>query len=455
MENRGSALSARHGTAIRLSDHFSLGRLVRFTLPSIIMLVFTSVYGVADGFFVSNFVGKTEFTAVNFIMPFLMILGSVGFMFGTGGGALIGKLLGSGDRERAEGVFSLVVAASIVCGLVLAAAGCATVRPLAAMLGAEGAMLEHCVTYARIILSALPFFVLQYAFQCLFSTAEKPKLGLYVTVAAGMTNIILDALFVAVLKTGLPGAAAATALGQCVGGIIPLVYFLRPNTSLLRLVRPRFDGGALARVVTNGFSELLSNVSMSVVSILYNMQLLAYAGEDGVAAYGVLMYVSLTFLAVFIGYSVGMSPVVSYHFGAGNVGELRSLLRKNLAFILVSALAMFVSAELLGGTVARLFVGYDDALCALTHRAFFFFSFSFLFAGFSIMGSSFFTALNSGILSALVSFLRTLVFQVAALFVFPLIWRTDGIWLSIVAAEVLSVIVTATLLVRNKRRFLY
>ncbi len=440
---------------IQLSDHFNSQRLLRFTFPSIIMLVVTSIYSVVDGFFVSNFVGKTPFTAVNFIMPFLMILGCVGFMFGTGGSALIALTMGEGDREKANQTFSLLVYTSIVCGVVLMAFGLIFIRPIAAALGGSGQMLEDSVTYGRIILLAIPAYILQYEFQCLFATAEKPRLGLYVTVAAGLTNIVLDALFVAVFSWGLEGAAAATALSQCVGGIVPLLYFSRPNTSLLRLTRARFDGKALLRTCTNGSSELMSNISMSVVSMLYNIQLLKYAGEDGVAAYGVLMYVSMIFQAVFIGYSVGAAPVISYHYGAQNYDELRGLLKKSFVIIGVFAILMFGIAELLAEPLAMIYVGYDRGLLDMTLRAFLIYSFSFLFSGFSIFGSSFFTALNDGLVSATISFLRAFVFQVIAVLVFPLIWELDGIWFSIVGAEVMAVLVTFLLIVGKRKKYHY
>ena len=440
---------------IQLSDHFNYQKLLRFTFPSIIMLVFTSIYSVVDGFFVSNFAGKTPFTAVNFIMPFLMILGCVGFMFGTGGGALIAMTMGEGDREKANQTFSLLVYVSIACGIALAVFGQLFLRPIAAVLGAEGRLLEDCATYGRVILLGLPAYVLQYEFQCLFATAEKPKLGLCVTVAAGLTNIVLDALFVAVFDWGLVGAAAATALSQCVGGVLPLVYFGRPNSSLLRLTRTRFDAKALLRTCTNGSSELMSNISMSVVSMLYNVQLLKYAGEDGVAAYGVLMYVSMIFQAIFIGYSVGAAPVVSYHHGAQNCEELRGLLRKSFVLVGAFALAMFAAAELLAKPLAMIYVGYDRGLLDITLRAFLIYSFSFLFSGFCIFGSSFFTALNDGPVSAAISFLRALVFQVIAVLIFPLIWKLDGIWLSIVGAEVMALMVTMLFLVGKRKKYHY
>lgn len=441
--------------AIRLSDHFDSKKLLQFTLPSIAMMIFTSIYGVVDGFFVSNFVGKTPFAAVNFIMPFLMILGSVGFMFGTGGSALIAKTMGEGDEQKARELFSLFVYVSAAVGIAVAALGLLFLRPIAAFLGAEGTMLDDCVLYGRIILLALPAYMLQYEFQSFFVTASKPQLGLTVTIAAGVTNIVLDALFVAVLRLGLPGAAAATAISQCVGGVIPLVYFCRPNSSTLRLTKTAFDGRALLKACSNGFSELLSNVSTSLVSMLYNFQLMRYAGENGIAAYGVLMYVNMIFLAVFIGYSVGTAPIIGYHHGAANFKELRSLLKRSLTLIGAFSAAMFFLAEGLAKPLAAAFVGYDADLMALTLHGFTIYSFSFLFAGLPIYGSSFFTALNDGLTSALISFLRTLVFQVAAILLFPLIWEIDGIWISIVAAELCAAITAACFLIRKRSVYHY
>lgn len=440
---------------IQLSEHFTYRKLLRFTLPSIVMLVFSSIYGVVDGFFVSNFVGKTAFTAVNFIIPFLMILGAVGFMFGTGGGALIAKTMGEGDDRRANELFSLIVYSSILCGVVLSGVGFLLLRPLAVALGAEGTMLQDCITYGTVLLFAIPAYVLQYEFQCLCVTAEKPNLGLAVTVASGVTNMVLDALFVAVLPFGLPGAAAATAISQCVGGLLPLLYFIRNKDGRLHLGRTHWDARALLKTCTNGSSELMSNISMSLVSMLYNAQLLHYAGEDGIAAYGVLMYVSMIFQAMFIGYSVGTAPVVSYHYGAGAHGELHNLLRKSAVIIAGFAVAMFVGARLLSGPLSRLFVGYDEALLAMTRHAFSIFSFGFLFSGFAIYGSSFFTALNDGLVSAAISFLRTLVFQVLCVLIFPLFWQVDGIWVSLVAAEAMAVCVTVVFLRVKQRVYQY
>lgn len=440
---------------IQLSDHFDYKRLLRFTFPSIVMLVFASIYGVVDGFFVSNFAGKTPFAAVNFIMPVLIILGCAGFMFGTGGSALIAKTLGEGDKKRANEVFSLLVYAAAGSGVVLAAAGFALMPAIAAGLGAQGQLLEDSVTYGRIILLALPFYILQMEFQCLFITAEKPKLGLAVTVAAGMTNMVLDALFVGAFRWGLEGAAAATTISQLVGGAIPLAYFGRENSSLLRLGRCRLDGGALLKACTNGASELMSNISASVVSMLYNARLMAQAGEDGVAAYGVLMYVSMIFQAIFIGYSVGVAPVVGYHYGAGGREELKGLLRRSAVLIGSFSVVMCLAGEGLGRPLAVLFVGYDQGLLDMTAHAFSIFSISFLFSGLAIFGSSFFTALNDGLTSALISFLRTLVFQCAAVVLFSCLWGLDGIWWSIVAAEVMAVAVTLAFLAGKRKKYGY
>ena len=440
---------------IQLSDHFTYRRLLRFTLPSIVMMIFTSIYGIVDGFFVSNFVGKTPFAAVNFIMPFLMILGALGFMFGTGGSALIAKTLGMGEKEKANRLFSFLVYISVAVGLVITVLGLLFLRPVARLLGAEGQMLNDCVTYGRVILLALPAFMLQFEFQSFFVTAQKPQLGLFVTVASGVTNMVLDALLVAVFPLGLVGAAAATAFSQVVGGIIPLLYFARPNSSLLRLGKTSFDGKALLKTCTNGSSELMSNISMSVVGMLYNIQLIRYAGEDGVAAYGVLMYVNMIFLSTFLGYAVGTAPVISYHYGAEHHDELRSLRKKSLWIIGIFSVAMVLSAEVFAGPLSKLFVGYDPVLYEMTLEGFVIYSFSFLFSGIGIFGSSFFTALNNGLISALISFLRTLVLQVAAVLLFPIFWGIDGIWLSIVAAELIAAGITVLFLIAKRRQYHY
>lgn len=440
---------------MQLSGHFGFRRLLKYTVPSIIMMIFTSVYGVIDGFFVSNYTGKTSFAAVNFIMPVLMVLGCVGFMFGTGGSAVISKTMGEGDRKKANEIFTFIVIASAVLGTALAVIGMFVLKPLAVLFGADGRLLADSVFYGKIILAALPFYVLQFEFQCLFATAGKPKLGLFVTAAAGIANMVLDALFVAVLKWGLGGAAAATAISQVLGGIIPVIYFARKNTSLLRFVKFRFDGKVLFKTCTNGSSELMSNISMSVVSMLYNVQLMKYAGENGVAAYGVLMYVSMIFQAVFIGYSVGSAPIIGYNYGAQNHSELKGLLKNGFLFIGICAVFMFAAGELLSRPLSLMFVGYDEELLDMTAHAFSIFSFSFLLSGFSIFGSSYFTALNDGLTSALISFLRTLVFQIAAVLLFPIIFDLDGIWFSIVAAEIMSVTVTMLFLILKRKKYGY
>ncbi len=440
---------------IQLSDHFGYRRLLRFTLPSVVMLIFTSIYGVVDGFFVSNFVGKTAFTAINFIMPFLMILGAIGFMFGAGGSALIAKTLGMGDRDKAQKLFSLFVYVTFGIGCIIALTGILCLRPVASFLGAEGQMLEDCVTYGRVILLALPALMLQFEFQSFFIVAEKPQLGLAVTVIAGITNMVLDALLTAVIPLGLVGAAMATAASQLIGGLLPVVYFSRENQSLLRLRKPSWDGRSLLKACTNGSSELLSNISMSVVSMLYNSQLLSYAGEDGVAAYGVLMYVNFVFIAAFIGYSTGIAPVVGYHYGAENHAELRNLRKKSTVLIAIGAIGMFALAQLLAKPLATFFVGYDKDLFDMTVHAFRIYAFSFLFAGIPIFCSAFFTALNNGPISALIAFLRTLVFQVAAVLILPLIWELDGIWLSIIVAETAASVVAVLCMALQKKRYHY
>ena len=421
------------------------------------MMIFTSIYGVVDGFFVSNFAGKTPFAAVNLVMPFLMIVATVGFIFGTGGTAIVAKAFGEGDSERANRTFSLFVYVSFVLGVFFALLGIAFARPISAFLGAEGELLENCVLYIRIILIALPFYVLQLLFHSFFVTAEKPQLGLAGTVSSGLTNILLDAILVILLplEYKLVGAAVATAMSQVVGGVVPIIYFLRPNKSILRLGRTRIDWRAILKACTNGSSEFMSNVSMNIVGMLYNLQLLKYAGEDGVAAYGVMMYVSFIFAAAFIGYSIGTAPVIGYHNGARNHSEIKGLLKKSVTILGISAIAMVIIAELFASPLSRIFVGYDEELLELTVSGFRIFALSFLFMGYAIFGSGFFTALNDGVTSAIISFLRTLVFQVAAVLLLPALIGIDGIWYSIVVAEFMAVLLSSFFIVVKRNKFHY
>lgn len=442
---------------IQLSDHFTYNKLIKFTLPCISMMIFTSIYGVVDGFFVSNYAGKTPFAAVNLIMPFLMILSTIGFIFGTGGSAIVAKTLGEKKKELANNYFSLFVYVTFALGILFAILGIIFIRPIATFLGATDGLLDNAVIYARIILIALPFNALQYLFQSFLVTAEKPQIGFIVTVSAGITNMILDAVLVILLPTEykLAGAAIATAASQFIGGGVPLIYFAKKNTSLLHLGKTKFSGKAILKACTNGSSEFMSNISMNLVGMLYNIQLMKYAGENGIAAYGVMMYVSMIFSATFIGYSIGTAPVVSYHFGANNHMELKSLLKKSIIIIGCFSICMVISAELLAIPLAKIFVGYDNDLMDLTVSGFRIFALSFLFMGFSIFSSGFFTALNDGLTSAVISFLRTIVFQTSAVMLLPLIWEISGVWLSIIVAEIMSIIFSFIFLVAKRNKYHY
>ena len=440
---------------IQLSDHFTIRKLLRFVLPSILMMVFTSIYGVVDGLFVSNFVGKTPFAAINLVMPFLMILGGFGFMIGTGGSALVAKTMGAGDDETANRYFSMLIKLTLGSGLVLSILGVALMEPISRLLGATDAMLADCVRYGRVVLAFNAAFMLQNVFQAFLIAAEKPKLGLYATVAAGVTNMALDALFIAGFGWGVEGAALATGLSQCVGGVFPLIYFARPNTSRLRLVRARIEWRAMGQACFNGASELMSNISGSLVSMLYNFQLLRFAGENGVAAYGVLMYVQFIFIAIYVGYAVGSAPIVSFHFGAENHAELKSMLKKSAALTAAAGAILTVAAYLLAEPLAKVFVGYDAELLQMTAHAFRLFSLTFLISGFNIFISSFFTALNNGAISAAVSFLRTLVFQTLAVLILPNLFGVDGVWWSIAAAEIPAFAVSLAFLFGKREKYHY
>ncbi|MCQ2414045.1 MAG: MATE family efflux transporter [Clostridia bacterium] len=440
---------------LSLSDHFNAGRLLRFSFPSIVMMVFTSIYGVVDGFFVSNYVGETPFAAINLIMPFLMIFSGIGFMIGTGGSALVSKTLGEGDRKRANELFSLMIAATVVSGAAVTVLGEIFLPDVAILLQANEEMLPYCVRYGRIILLGLIPFMLQNTFQAFFVTAEKPKLGLYVTVLAGVTNMVADALFVGLFRWGVIGAALATVLSQVVGGVIPFLYFAFPNSGLLRFTRMHFDGKALFKACTNGSSELMSNISMSLVNMLYNIQLMKYLGEAGVAAFGVIMYVTFVFISIFLGYTIGTAPIIGFHYGAGNREELHGILRNSLWIMAAGILLMTGLSESLSTVMCGMFVGYNEELLILTTHAFRLYCLHFLLAGFNIFASSFFTALNNGLVSAVISFLRTLVFQVAAILLLPLIIGADGIWLAVDAAEFFAFTVSVFFLVKMRKRYGY
>lgn len=440
---------------IRLSDHFTAKRLIRFVMPSIIMMIFTSIYSVVDGLFVSNYVGKTAFAALNLIYPPLAMLGGLGFMIGTGGSAIVAMTLGEGKKDRANEYFSLLIYVTIGMGLVLTAIGFVILRPVAVLLGADGEMLRNCLVYGWIILAFQTAFMLQFVFQSFFVTAEKPKLGLAVTVAAGMTNVFLDYLLVGVFRFGLAGAAVATGMSQVVGGVLPVLYFAGRNGSLLKLTKARWNKWVIIKTCTNGSSELMSNISASVVNILYNYQLMIRAGENGVAAYGVMMYMSFVFSAIYLGYAVGCAPVISYHYGAGNRGELKNLFSKSLRLNGAAGLAMIAAAQLAADPLMRIFVGYDGELFAMTRDGFRLYAMAFLITGLNIFGSAFFTALGNGGVSALISFLRTLVFQVLSVMVLPVYLGVNGIWLAVVVAEFLSLAVTAGFLAGNRKKYGY
>ena len=440
---------------IQLSEHFSYQKLLRFVLPSVVMMIFTSIYGVVDGLFVSNFVGKTPFAAVNLIMPLLMILGALGFMIGTGGSAIVSKTMGEGNLEKANQYFSMLVYVTIAGGILLTILGQIGIRPIAMAMGATENMIDDCVLYGRILLVSLTAFMLQNVFQSFFVTAEKPQLGLGITVAAGLTNMVLDFLFIAVFHWGVAGAAVATALSQVVGGIVPIFYFVRPNNSRLRISKTKWDGRALLKSCTNGSSELMTNVSMSLVNMLYNFQLMRLVGENGVAAYGVIMYVNLIFVSIFLGYSIGSAPIVGYHYGAANHEELKSLFRKSLTLIGIAGIVLTLLAVGLSGPLSKIFVGYDEELFALTKHGFRLYSLSFLVTGFNIFGSAFFTALNNGAVSATISFLRTLLFQIIVVLVLPIFLGINGIWLAIVVAELMALVVTILFFITKRKQYHY
>ena len=440
---------------IQLSEHFTYGKLIKFTIPTIIMMIFTSIYGIVDGIFVSNCVGSDAFASINLIMPVLMILGAVGFMIGTGGSAIVSKTIGEGKKEKANEYFSMLIYLLIIVGSILTILGIAFIRPIAQTLGAEGKMLRDCIIYGTTILIALTAFLLQNAFQSFLIVAEKPTMGLIISVIVGVTNMILDFLFIYVLRLGVFGAALATGISQLIGGVVPFIYFSRKNNTQLRLVKTKFNWKAIGKACTNGSSEMLTNISLSLVNILYNMQLMKYAGADGIVAYGIIMYVGFIFVGTYVGYSVGSAPIISYHYGAENKEELKNLFKKSLKLMGITSIVMTLLAEILAKPLASIFVSYDKQLLNMTIIAIRLYSISYIISGLNIFSSSLFTALNNGLVSAIISFLRTLVFQILAILIFPAIWGLNGIWLAIVFAEGLSLIISAIFLVANRKKYQY
>lgn len=440
---------------IQLSEHFTYSKLLRFVFPSIIMMIFTSIYGVVDGLFVSNYVGKISFAAINLIMPFLMGVGAIGFMIGTGGSAIVSKTMGEGKHERAKQYFSMLTAFTFLSGVCITIAGQAVLPAIATALDKTGNMSQECILYGRIILCSMPFFMLQNVFQSFFVTAEKPTLGLLVAIAAGITNMVLDFLLIAVFHFGIAGAAIATAISEVVGGGVPIFYFARKNSSLLRFARPKWDGRILLKACTNGSSELMTNLSMSIVNMLYNFQLMKFAGENGVAAYGTIMYVNFIFISIYLGYSIGCAPIVGYHYGAGNHGELKNLFKKSITAIVAAGIVLTTTAWLLSTPLARIFVGYDKELFDMTRHGFRLFVFSYFICGVNIFASAFFTALNNGVVSATISFLRTLIFQVAVVLILPEFLKINGIWLAIVFSEALSLAVSVFFFMKMRVKYHY
>lgn len=440
---------------IQLSDHYTYKRLFKFVFPSIFMMIFTSIYVVVDGFFVSNFAGETAFAALNLVMPFVMILGGTGFMIGTGGSALVSKILGEGNRDKAKKYFSVLIYFTLALGCFLTIIGLLVVRPISSFLGAKGEMLEDCVIYGSVVIAFTASYMLQNVFQSFLVVSEKPKLGLLITIISGLSNILLDALFIGVFKWGLIGAAIATGIGQVIGGIIPLIYFLRPNSSTLNLVRTRLYLKPIVKACTNGMSEFLNNISSSIIGMIFNFQLMRLLGQDGVSAYGVVLYVQFIFLAISLGYSVGSAPIISYNYGNGNTKELKNILKKSLIFMSASGIGLMIIAQLLADPLSNMFVGYNRELHDITVHAFRLFSFSFVIAGINIYASSFFTSLNNGIISAAISFLRTFIFQVVFVIVLPIFLGVDGVWISVPLAEICSFILSVYLLTIKRKKYHY
>ncbi|MCM1186102.1 MAG: MATE family efflux transporter [Lachnoclostridium sp.] len=440
---------------ISLSEHFSYQKLIRFALPSIVMMIVTSLYTVVDGLFVSNFAGKSSFASLNLVWPFLQLISAAGFMIGTGGSALAALYLGAKNPEKANQVFSMLIKLLVYSGLVISIVSFVFMRQISALLGADANLIDDCVIYGRILAVSNIFMMLQAAYQSFFITAEKPHLGLALSILAGLTNIVMDAVFVYLLRFGIWGAAFATAMSQFVGGIVPTLYFLRKNSSSLRLVKAKIDWNNIGKACSNGASEMMTNLSGAIIGLLYNFQLLKFAGENGVAAYGAIMYIAFVFQAFYFGYAMSSTSIVGYHFGADNKAELKNVLRKSLVITGITALVMTISGEALSSLIARIYVGYDRTLYEMTTTGMQLYALSFLTTGFNVFASAFFTGLNNGKVSAVISFLRTLVIQVAAIYILPIFCGLNGIWLATAAAEGVTLFLSAAMFIGNRKRYGY
>lgn len=440
---------------VRLSDHFTYKKLFKAVLSPILMMVFTSIYGIVDGLFISNVEGDTAFSAVNLIIPVTMAIGAIGFMFGAGGSALVSKTLGEGDKDKAQSIFTAIVIINAAVGFAISVLTFIFVEQIVTLLGATPEMKDYAVKYGRIILIGEIAFMTQNLFQNFFIVAERPHLGFIVTVGAGFTNMVLDAVMVAVLRLGVEGAAIATIISQVVGSIAPIIYFARKNTSLLQFRKPMFRFDYIFKTITNGFSEFLSNVSASFVSMVYNKQLMSYRGQDGVTAYGIIMYASFIFAAVFIGYAIGTAPIIGYNYGAQNHDELKNVFKKSMILNFATGIVMTTLSVVFARLLCSIFVGYNPALLDFSAQAMRIFSIGFIFMGLNIFTSSFFTALNNGLISAIVSAFRTLVCQLVMVFTLPIIWGVDGIWISIVAAEALALCLEIVFLITNRKKYHY
>lgn len=440
---------------IQLSDHFTYKKLIKFTLPTIIMMIFSSIYGVVDGIFISNVVGNDAFAAVNLIWPAIMIFASLGYMFGTGGSALVSKVLGEGDKKKANKYFSMIMYIEIIVGIILSVIGIIFIEPLARLLGATEELMPYCVIYGRIILIGLTAFLVQDSIQSFVIVAEKPKFGLYISIVCGVCNMLLDYVLMYVFKMGIHGAALATVISQFIGAGVPLIYFARENNSLLRFTKVKFELKPIIKSCTNGSSEMVSCLSRSLVDVLYNFQLMKYAGPDGVSSYGIIMYVGFIFIGVYLGYSIGTAPIIGYNYGAQNEKELKNVLKRSIKILGISAIVLTGLAEILAKPLANIFVSYDKELLEMTINAIRLYSISYVISWINIYASSFFTALNNGLASAIISFLRTFIFQIAMIYILPVFWGLDGIWLAVVLAELLSLIASIGIFIKNKDKYRY
>ena len=419
------------------------------------MMLFTSMYGVVDGLYLSHFSGKEAFAAITLIIPLPLLIGAWAYMIGAGGSAVIAKAIASDRQKDANEYFSFLVLISVLGSILLAGIGEIFLEPCAKLLGANDEMLPFCMTYGRILIAAVPLYVLQNVFQSFLTVAEHPKIGLAINLVSAFLNMALNFVFIRITNEVVTAVALATVVSQFVGGITPFVFFVRSKSTTLRFGRPHMPMSLLGPVFANGVSEFVSEIFHPLASVMYNYKLMELTGLNGVAAYGVLMNVGFLFGSVFLGFAVGSAPLFTYKYEREDHDELHSLFIKSTISVVLMGFLLYGVACMIEGPFAAEFFGGDELLITMTEEAFALHSLSYMVMGLAVFASAFFTAIHDSRVSFLISFLRTLLFEVLAILLLPMLFDLNGVWAASLTSEVLTLLVTVGLLISKKEKYQY